>query len=418
MPPTAPAMAREAPRPTVAGPAVTLNDVQAAAARIKGAVLRSPFLLSDALSRATGADIFLKYDHLQATGAFKERGAANRIALLTPQERRHGVIAMSAGNHAQAVARHASLAGIPATIVMPVHTPATKVTRTRAWGATVILHGETLAEAAAHAHALEAAEGYFFIHPYDDPAIIAGQGTAALEMLEDVPDLDAICIATGGGGLLSGCATVARALAPGLGIYGVEVENYAAFAQALAGQDIHVGGPTIAEGIAVRDIGQTPLRILRHLNVPVLVVSEHAIEQAIALLVEGAKQVAEGAGAAGLAAVLAFPETFRGKKIGIHLCGGNIDPRILANTLMRNLLRDGRLLRVVMEIPDRPGMLAEISTRIGNRGGNIIEVSHHRLFSSPSVQDAQLEIMIEARDAAHGLEIETALREVFILRRV
>jgi threonine dehydratase len=398
--------------------AVTLADIEAAATRIEGAILRSPFLRSDGLSKATGAEIYLKYDHLQATGAFKERGAANRIALLTAQERKHGVIAMSAGNHAQAVARHAHLAGIKATIVMPVHTPSTKVTRTRSWGADVVLHGETLAESAAHAHALEAAHGYFFIHPYDDPAIIAGQGTMALEMLQDVPDLAAMAVATGGGGLIAGAATVARAKNSGMAIYGVEVENYSAFAQALSGHDIKVGGPTIAEGIAVRDIGQTPLRILRDLKVEVLVVSEHAIEQAIALLVEGAKQVAEGAGAAGLAAVLAYPEKFAGKKVGIPLCGGNIDPRILANTLMRNLLRDGRLLRVVMEIPDRPGMLAEISTRIGNRGGNIIEVSHHRLFSSPSVQDAQLEIMIEARDAAHGLDIENSLREAFILRRV
>jgi threonine dehydratase len=399
-------------------PPVTLADVQAAAARIKGAVLRSPFLRSDGLSRATGAEIFLKYEHLQATGAFKERGAANRIALLTPEERKNGVIAMSAGNHAQAVARHAHLAGIPAIIVMPVHTPSTKVTRTRSWGAEVVLHGETLAESAAHAHALETSRGYFFIHPYDDPAVIAGQGTMALEMLEDVPDLDAITVATGGGGLLSGSATVTRALKPNLEIFGVEVENYSAFAQALAGQPIHVGGPTIAEGIAVRDIGQTPLQILRDLNVPVLTVSEHAVEQAIALLVESAKQVAEGAGAAGLAAILAYPEKFRGKRVGISLCGGNIDPRILANTLMRNLLRDGRLLRVVMEIPDRPGVLADISTRIGNRGGNIIEVSHHRLFSSPSVQDAQLEIMIEARDQQHGQDIETSLREHFTLRRI
>jgi threonine dehydratase len=406
------------PKHTLLPPAVTFADVQAAAARIEGAILRSPFLRSDALSRATGAEIYLKYDHLQATGAFKERGAANRIALLTPDQKQAGVIAMSAGNHAQAVARHAHLAGIRATIVMPVHTPSTKVTRTRSWGANVVLHGETLAEAAAHAHALEASEGYFFIHPYDDPAVIAGQGTMALEMLDDVPDLDAMCVATGGGGLISGCATVARALKPNLEIFGVEVENYSAFAQALTGQDIHVGGPTIAEGIAVRDIGLNPLTILRDLNVEVLVVSEHAIEQAIALLVEGAKQVAEGAGAAGLAAILAYPEEFKGKKVGIPLCGGNIDPRILANTLMRNLLRDGRLLRVVMEIPDRPGMLADISTRIGSRGGNIIEVSHHRLFSSPSVQDAQLEIMIEARDAAHGRDIETALSEVFVLKRV
>ena len=397
---------------------ISLADVEAAAERIKGAVLRSPFLRSDGLSRATGAEIYLKLDHLQATGAFKERGAANKIALLSPAEKNAGVIAMSAGNHAQAVARHAALAGIKATIVMPKFTPATKVSRTRSWGAEVVLHGEMLAEAAAHAHALAKTHGLVFIHPYDDEAVIAGQGTMALEMLQDQPDLDVLLVATGGGGLIAGSAVVARALNPKLEVLGVEVENYSAFAQALADQPIAVGGPTIAEGIAVRDIGLNPLEILRALKVEVLVVSEHAIEQSIALLVEAAKQVTEGAGAAGLAAVLTFPERFRGKKIGISLCGANIDPRILANTLMRNLLRDGRLLRVVLEMPDRPGMLAEVASRIGDRGGNILEVSHHRLFSSPSVQDAQLEVMIEARDAAHGLAIEGALAEVFMLRRI
>jgi len=397
---------------------ITLADVEAAAGRIKGAVLRSPFLRSDGLSRATGAEIYLKLDHLQATGAFKERGAANKIALLTQAERKVGVIAMSAGNHAQAVARHAALAGIKATIVMPKFTPSTKVTRTASWGAEVVLHGETLAESATHAHELAKTHGYVFIHPYDDPAIIAGQGTMALEMLEDVPDLDVLIVATGGGGLISGSAIVARAKSPKLEVLGAEVGNYSAFAQALSNQPISVGGPTIAEGIAVRDIGQLPLQILRELNVEILIVSEHEVEQSIAALVENAKQVTEGAGAAGLAAVLAYPARFRGKKIGISLCGGNIDPRILANTLMRNLLRDGRLLRVVLEMPDRPGMLADISTRIGNRGGNIIEVAHHRLFSSPSVQDAQLEIMIEARDAAHGQAIESALAEAFTLRRL
>ncbi len=397
---------------------ITFEDVQAAAARIKGSVLRSPFLRADGISRVTGAEVYIKYDHLQATGAFKERGAANRIALLTPEERARGVVAMSAGNHAQAVARHAALAGIAATIVMPRHTPATKVTRTAAWGAKVVLHGEMLAEAAAEARRLEREEGLFFIHPYDDPAVMAGQGTMALEMLEDVPDLDALIVATGGGGLISGSAVVARHMRPDCKVYGVEVENYSAFAQALAGQPINVGGPTIAEGIAVRDIGQNPLEVLKALNVPVLVVSEHAVESAIAMLVESAKQVAEGAGAAGLAALLAYPEHFRGKKIGISICGSNIDPRILANTLMRCLLRDGRLLRVVLEMPDRPGMLAEVASRIGALGGNIIEVAHHRLFSSPSVQDAQLEIMIEARDSGHGEAIEASLAEVFVLRRV
>jgi threonine dehydratase len=397
---------------------ISFSDVEAAARRIEGAVLRTPFLFSDGLSKATGAQVFLKYDHLQATGAFKERGAANRIALMTPAEKKAGVIAMSAGNHAQAVARHAHLAGIKATIVMPVHTPSTKVTRTASWGANVVLFGETLAEAAAHAHALEESEGYLFIHPYNDPAVMAGQGTMALEMFLLQPDLESLVVATGGGGLLAGSAVVARALAPACEVFGVEVENYAAFAQALAGQKIEVGGPTIAEGIAVRDIGANGLEVLKALKVEILTVTEHAVEKAIALLVEGAKQVAEGAGAAGLAAVLSYPERFRGKKIGIPICGANIDPRILANTLMRNLLRDGRLLRVVLEMPDRPGMLAEVASRIGNHGGNIIEVAHHRLFSSPSVQDAQLEIMIEARDEPHGAAIEAALAEVFLLRRV
>jgi threonine dehydratase len=397
---------------------LTFSDIQAAAARIRGSVLRTPFLRADGLSKLAGAEIYLKYDHLQATGAFKERGAANRIALMTPAERKAGVVAMSAGNHAQAVARHAQLAGITATIVMPKHTPSTKITRTASWGAKVLLHGDTLAESAAHAHHLADTQGLLFLHPYDDPAVMAGQGTMALEMFEDVPDLDALAIATGGGGLISGCATVARALAPQCEVFGVEVENYAAFAQALRGEDIHVGGPTIAEGIAVRDIGANPLEILKSLNIEILTVSEHDVEHAIALLVESAKQVSEGAGAAGLAAVLAHPERFRRKKVGIALCGANIDSRILANTLMRNLLRDGRIMRVVLEMPDRPGMLAEIAGRIGALGGNIIEVSHHRLFAAPSVQDAQLEVMIEARDAAHGAAIEASLAEIFVLRRL
>ena len=397
---------------------ITYQDVVAAAARIKGAVLRSPFLRMDGLSRLTGAEIYVKFDHLQVTGAFKERGAANRIALLTADERQRGVIAMSAGNHAQAVARHAMLAGIKATIIMPRHTPATKVTRTASWGARVILHGETLAEAAAEASRLARDEGLFFIHPYDDPAVMAGQGTMALEMFEDVPDLDALVVATGGGGLVSGSATVARHLRPSCVVYGVEVEHYAAFAQALSGQKINVGGPTIAEGIAVRDIGQNPLAMLKALDVPVLVVSEHAVESAIDSFVENAKQVTEGAGAASLAAIMSFPDLFRGKKVGLSICGANIDPRILANTLMRCLLRDGRLLRLILEMPDRPGMLAEVSRRIGDLGGNILEVAHHRLFSSPSVQDAQLEVMIEARDAAHGEAIQTSLAEVFVLKRL
>jgi threonine dehydratase len=396
--------------PAVAAQPIGLAEVKAAAARIRGAVLRTPTVASDALSRVTGARVFLKLDSLQATGAFKERGAANRIALLSSAERAAGVIAMSAGNHAQAVARHARLQDIAATIVMPRFTPATKVSRTEGWGARVVLHGDTLAEAASHAHALAAEEGLTFIHPYDDPAVMAGQGTLALELLEDAPEVEALVIPVGGGGLLAGCAAAAREARPGLAVFGVEVEGYPAMAQRLAGHPVAVGGPTIAEGIAVRDVGERPLALIQALGLEVLVVPERAVEQAIALLAEGAKVVAEGAGAAGLAALLAFPERFAGKAVGIPVCGGNIDPRILANVFLRNLLRDGRLLRLHLDIPDRPGVLADIATRVAAAGGNVIEVSHQRLFAAPSVQTAELELMVEVRDSAQGAAIIAALQ--------
>jgi threonine dehydratase len=397
---------------------ITVADVRAAAARISGRVLRTPAVGCESISRATGANVTLKLDNLQATGAFKERGAANRLALLTEAERRAGVIAMSAGNHAQAVARHASLLGIKAVIVMPSITPLSKVTRTAGWGARVVQHGDTLAEAAEHAQALAQREGLVFIHPYDDPAVMAGQGTLALELLEDAPDLEMLVIPVGGGGLIAGCAVAATAIKPGIEVIGVEVAAYAALAQRLAGQPVSVGGATIAEGIAVRDIGAAPLAVIRAHVADVVVVPERAVEEAIALLVEGAKVVAEGAGAAGVAALLAFPERFAGRRVGLPICGGNIDARILANVLLRNLLRDGRLVRLVLEIPDRPGVLADIAGRIGNAGGNIIDVSHHRLFASPSVQAAQLEVMFEARDSAHGSAIVRALEENYTLRLV
>jgi threonine dehydratase len=399
-------------------PPIGLADIRAAADRIRGRVLRTPVLRCDVISRATGADVVLKLDNLQATGAFKERGAANRLAMLSEAERRAGVIAMSAGNHAQAVARHAQLLGITAVIVMPVHTPATKVTRTAAWNARVVLHGETLAEAAAHAHELAAAQGLVFVHPYDDRGVIAGQGTLALELLEDAPELDTLVIPVGGGGLLAGCAVAATAIKPGIEVIGVEVAAYAALAQRLAGQPVSVGGATIAEGIAVRDIGEIPLASIRAHVADVVVVPERAVEHAIALLVEGAKVVAEGAGAAGVAALLAFPARFAGRRVGIPVCGGNIDPRMLANVLLRNLLRDGRLVRLVLEIPDRPGVLADIAGLIGGAGGNIIDVSHHRLFASPSVQSAQLEVMFEARDSLHGATIVRALEQTYIVRLI
>jgi threonine dehydratase len=395
-----------------------LSDVEAAAGRIAGRVLRAPSVRSAALSAATGADVILKLENLQATGAFKERGAANRLALLSPAERERGVVAMSAGNHAQAVARHASLLGIAATIVMPKFTPSTKVTRTAGWGATVVLHGETLAEAAAHAQTLAETQGLVFVHPYDDPAVMAGQGTMALEMLADFPELDALVIPVGGGGLLAGCLVAATAIKPGIAVYGVEVEAYAAMAQRLAGRPVSVGGPTIAEGIAVRDIGETAFEMVRRRVTEVLVVPERAIEEAIGLLAEGAKVVAEGAGAAGVAALLTYPERFRGKHVGTTVSGGNIDARILSNVLLRNLLRDGRLLRLHMQIPDRPGVLADIATKIGDTGGNIIEVSHQRLFAAASVQAAELEVMVEARDPAHANAIVSALEASYVVRRV
>jgi threonine dehydratase len=397
---------------------LSLADIRAAAARIHGRVLRTPSIENPAVSNACGARVSLKLDNLQATGAFKERGAANRLALLSERERAAGVIAMSAGNHAQAVARHSTLLGIASTIVMPRFTPSNKVLRTEGFGARVVLHGETLAEAAAHAHALARTEGLTFIHPYDDPGVIAGQGTMALEMLEDAPDLDALIFPTGGGGLVTGCAVAAHALRPGLPVFGVEVEGYQAMRQRLAGQPVQVGGPTIAEGIAVRDVGELPLEMLRRLGVEILVVPERAVEQGIALLAEGAKVVSEGAGAAGVAALLTYPERFAGKHVGTVVCGGNIDPRILSNVLLRNLLRDGRLLRLHLDIPDRPGVLADIATRVADAGGNVIEVSHQRLFAAPSVQTAELELMIEVRDRAQADAIVAALEAGdYVVRR-
>ncbi|MGY6768709.1 threonine ammonia-lyase [Komagataeibacter sp. NFXK3] len=396
---------------------ITLEDITAAAQRIKGRVLHTPTIPCQTLSRATGADIVLKLDNLQAVGSFKERGAANKLALLTPRERERGVITVSAGNHAQGVARHASLLGIDAVIVMPRFTPAAKVTRTAAWGATVVLEGDNFAEATAHANMLCQREGRVFVHPYDDPEVMAGQGTFALELFEDAGPLDTFVCPIGGGGLLSGCAVAGRALQPGMDIIGVQVENFSSLAGFPGDEVMPPGGATIAEGIAVLQIGRQPLEVIRELVSSVLVVPESAIETAITMLAEGAKQVSEGAGATALAAVLTYPELFRGKRVALPITGGNIDSRILANTLLRSLLRDGRLLCLKMEIPDRPGVLADISRKIGDEGGNIIEVSHQRLFTTPSVQAAELEVMIEARDPEHARALEAELAKTYIVRR-
>ncbi len=397
---------------------IGLEDVRAAAGRIAGRVLRTPTLYSDAVSRAVGAHVTLKLESLQAIGSFKERGAANKLALLTDEQRRAGVVAMSAGNHAQAVARHASLLGIRATIGLPRVTPSTKVTRTAAWGAEVLLHGDTLAEAAARATEIAERDGLVFVHPYDDPEVMAGQGTLALEMLEDAPELDVLVIPVGGGGMIGGCAVAAAALKPGIEIIGVEVAAYSSLSQILAGQPISTGGATIAEGIAVHHVGAYPLEAIRAHVSDVLVVPERVVEDAIGLLAEGAKLVAEGAGAAGIAALLAHPARFAGRRVGVPICGGNIDGRILANVLLRGLLRDGRLLRMMLEIPDRPGVLADIAGRIGDSGGNIIEVVHQRLFDAPSVQAAELELMVEARDPAHADAIVASLTSLYLVRRM
>lgn len=399
-------------------PTLTITDIHDAADRIRGRVLRTPTVPAAVLSRLTGAEITLKLDNLQAVGSFKERGAANRLALLTPEERARGVVAMSAGNHAQGVARHATLHGVASTIVMPLFTPLAKVSGTAAWGARVVMHGETLAEAAAHAAHLANHEGMLFISPYDDYAIMAGQGTLALEMVEDGPELDVLLVPIGGGGLISGCAVAMAALSPRTQVIGVQVEPYSALAQRMGAPAYEVGGATIAEGIAVRDVGMETRKIIASHVTEILVAPELLVEDAISMLAESAKVVAEGAGAAALAGLLAHRGRFAGKRVGLPICGGNIDVRIMANVLLRGLLRDGRFLRLRMEIPDRPGVLADISSKIGASGGNIIEVTHQRLFASPSVHSAQLEVMVEARDPAHAAQIEESLASAYKVHRI
>ena len=381
---------------------VSFADIREAARRIAGSVVRTPFIRSLTLSEITGAEIWLKLENLQFTASFKERGAANRLMTLSPDEAARGVIAMSAGNHAQAVAYHAQRLGITATIVMPKPTPFVKVSRTRHHAARVLLEGETLAEAAAFAHQLETRDNLVFVHPYDDPAVVAGQGTVALEMLEEQPDLDCMIVPVGGGGLIAGSILAADGLASKTDIIGVEVETYAAAAQALSGLPVSVGGATLAEGIAVRDIGSLPLSILRAHKTDVMVVPERLIEKALILLIEIEKTVAEGAGSAALAAVLANPKRFAGRKVGLILSGGNIDTRVLANVLLRGLVRDGRLIHLSVEVPDRPGALAGLTQAVAELGGNIVEVQHQRIFGTVSVNIAEVELLIEVQDAAHG----------------
>jgi threonine dehydratase len=384
---------------------VTLADIEAAGQTIAGHVLRTPLLAAPPLSALTGAEVFVKYENLQVTNSFKERGAAVKLAALTADERRRGIIAMSAGNHAQAVAYHARRLGIPATIVMPVTTPFVKVKATEARGATVILDGETLAEAQARAEAIARARDMVWVHPYDDAHIIAGQGTLALEMLEDAPGLEVLIVPIGGGGLIAGCAIAARAKKPSIEIVGVEGALYPSMWNALHQGERPCGGATLAEGIAVKNVGRLTLPVVRDLVSDIILVDEALIERAVNAFLTLQKTMAEGAGAAGLAAMLAEPERFRGRKVGLVLCGGNIDPRILASIMVRELERADRIVSFRLTIPDRPGILGQIATRLGEYNANILSVDHHRLFLDVPAKGAKLDVTVETRDAAHADDI-------------
>jgi threonine dehydratase len=390
---------------------ISLDAIRAAAARIAGAVERTPFLPSQTLSRLTGTELYIKFENLQFTASFKERGALNKLLSLGDDERRRGVIAMSAGNHAQAVAYHAARLGIPATIVMPKGSPNTKIKNTRVHGATVLLEGESLHEAGAHARSVAARDRLVFVHPYEDPLIVAGQGTVALEMLEAVPDLDVLVVPVGGGGLISGMAVAAKALKKDIQVYGAESATYPSMHQRLNGLPIEVGGDTIAEGIAVKDVGDLAFSIIQELVESVLVVKEETIERGIVALVEIEKTVAEGAGAAALAALLEHPERFAGKRVGLPISGGNIDSRVLASVLMRGLVRDARLVRLRVTMPDVSGSLAKVAALIAEAGGNIVEVQHQRIFGTASVKSPEVEFLVETRDRAHTDALVAALQK-------
>ena len=390
---------------------MTIDDIRAAAQRISGAVEHTPCVHSRTLSRLAGAEVYLKFENQQFTASFKERGALNKLLSLTEAERRRGVIAMSAGNHAQAVAYHSARLGIPATIVMPKGSPNTKIKNTQVHGATVVLEGDNLFEAGKHARSLAARDNLVFVHPYEDPLIIAGQGTVGLEMLAQVPELDIIVVPVGGGGLVSGIATAAKALKPPIRVLGVESRNYPSMHQRLAGVPVECGGDTIAEGIAVKDVGATAFAIIRSLVDEVLVVEEETIERAVVALIEIEKTVAEGAGAAGLAALLQHRARFAGRRVGIPISGGNIDSRVLASVLMRGLVRDGRLVRLRVTMPDVSGSLAKVAAVIAEAGGNIVEIQHQRIFGTSSVRSPEVEFLVETRDREHTDALVRSLQE-------
>jgi threonine dehydratase len=388
---------------------ITLADIQAAQKVIAGQVLRTPMLPAPKLSALTGAEVFVKYENLQVTNSFKERGAYVKLVSLTKAERARGVIAMSAGNHAQAVAYHAARLEIPATIVMPVTTPLVKIAATRAYGAEVVLDGETVSEAQVRAEAIARERNLSWVHPYDDPHVIAGQGTIALEMLEEVPDLDVLVVPIGGGGLIAGNAIAARSLKPAIEIIGVEAALYPSMWNALHGAEQAVGGATLAEGIAVKNVGKLALPIVCELVSDIILVDEACLERAVNAFLTLQKAMAEGAGAAGLAAMLVDAARFRGRKVGLILCGGNIDARILASIMVRELERQEHIVSFRLTIPDRPGVLGQIATRLGQLGANILEVDHKRLFLDVPAKGARLDITVETRDGAHAVEILSAL---------
>ena len=393
------------------GGMIEYTDILAAAQRLQGHLLRTPCVASQTLSDITGAQVFLKFENLQFTASFKERGACNKLAQLTPEHSARGVIAMSAGNHAQGVAYHAQRLGLHAVIVMPRFTPGVKVERTRGFGAEVILHGDSLEEARSHAFVLADQRDLTFVHPYDDEAIIAGQGTVALEMLEDVPDLDTLVVAIGGGGLISGMATVAKALRPTMEVVGVQTVRFPAMFNAVKGTHYPQGTSTIAEGIAVGTPGRIPMEIIRQRVDELLLVDEGDIEQALVMLLEVEKTLVEGAGAVGLAALLKYPERFKGKRVGLVLCGGNIDPLLLAAIIERGMVRAGRLARIRVGARDVPGSLARITAMVAEAGANIEEVHHQRAFTTLSAQNAEIELVVQTRGHAHVADVLGVLRQ-------
>ena len=387
----------------------TIDDIRAAAQRIEGAVIRTPMLVSRTLSEIIGAEVWLKFENLQFTAAYKERGALNKLLQLSAEERARGVIAASAGNHAQAVAYHAKRLGIPATIVMPESTPTVKVTQTAGHGATVVLHGKIVDDAFTKARELALENGYVFVHAFDDPQIIAGAGTVGLEMLEDAPDLDTIVVPIGGGGLMSGVSIAARAVKPDIELIGVEAELYPSMKCAIQHCQLPLGGDTLAEGIAVKQPGELTSRILAEYADDVALVSERNLERAVAMLVGIEKTVVEGAGAAGLAAMLSDPEHYRGKKVATLLCGGNIDTHLLANVLVRDLVRQGRIARLHVAAHDQPGALAAITAKVYEAGVNVIEINHSRIFTRLPAKDTMIEVECEARDPESIDDVVTRL---------